>query len=148
MAWHLIVSFDTSSIPDGANIESAQLVLTRGNDRGKTPFLTHGVMHVDIAQGTFGEAILEASDFEAPATIVAAASFTNQGGKDSTYTVDLPGAALSAINSLGRTQMRMYFDHDDDDDGVADIAGFYSGDHSRRASRRPQLIVKYSSNGF
>jgi hypothetical protein len=63
-----ILSFDTSSIPDGAMITAAQLQLTRGGNTGQNPFNTHGTCYGDIKTGGFsGNAAFENSDFQDPA---------------------------------------------------------------------------------
>jgi hypothetical protein len=49
-----VVSFDTSSIPDGATILSATVRLRRGSLTGTSPFTTHGSCQVDIVNGAFG----------------------------------------------------------------------------------------------
>src|SRR5689334_21142533 len=43
-----VVSFDTSSIPDGATILSATLRLRRGTSSGTSPFTTHGTCWADV----------------------------------------------------------------------------------------------------
>jgi hypothetical protein len=137
-----VLSFDTSSIPDGATITAARLELTRGADTGQNPFNTHGICYVDIKTGGFnGNAALENGDFQAPADGVAVATVANQGGSGTVYMVDL-NAAGNYVNKAGRTQLRLYFSLDDNDDLGTDIAGFYSADNSN-AARHPRLIVTY-----
>ena len=142
-----ILSFDTSSIPDGATIVSATLRVRRGQLRGTDPFLTHGAALVDIRQGWFGSSqALEAGDFSAApsAAGVAALSFPAANGDWSEGTLNPAG--LAAVNRTGPTQFRLAFALDDDDDNVADFIGFRSGDDSDPASR-PQLLVAYSVGG-
>jgi hypothetical protein len=45
------------------------------------------------------------------------------------------------INVKGRTQLRLRFLLDDDDDHIADILKLYSGNAAK--AKRPKLIVKY-----
>ena len=47
-----VVSFDTSSIPDGATIVSVTLRLLRGTASGTNPFTTHGTCWVDVQSGS------------------------------------------------------------------------------------------------
>lgn len=137
-----IVSFDTSSIPDGATITGARLELTRGGNRGQNPFNTHGTCYVDIKTGVFsGNAALENIDFQDPADAEREATVSNQGGSGTVYTVDL-NAAGNFINKAGRTQLRLYFSLDDNDDHGNDIAGFFSA-NNRNAARHPRLFVTY-----
>ena len=140
--YKFIVSFDTSSIPDGATILSARLRLTRGGDTGTNPFATHGALQVDINNGSFGGgAALQNGDFEAAASGLGAAVIDDAGGSGTVYTVSLDGA-LAHINDAGRTQLRMYFALDDNDDRGNDYGGFYSANNSDD-SRHPKLIVTY-----
>ena len=137
-----IVSFDTSSVPDGATIVSARLELTRGGNTGTNPFGTHGTCFLNIKSGSFSDnAALEKTDFEAPADLVEAAVVSNEGGSGTTYSVDLADA-LQYVNTAGRTQLRLSFSLDDNDDAGNDFAGFYSADNGT-AARHPRLIVEY-----
>ena len=137
-----ILSFDTSSIPDNAVITAVRLELTRGAITGQNPFDTHGTAYVDIKTGGFSDNnALESSDFQAPADGVKVAEIPHQGGHSALYKVDL-NAALKHVNKAGRTQLRMYFSLDDNDDQETDIVGFFSADNSN-ASRHPRLIVTY-----
>ena len=49
---------------------------------------------------------------------------------------------LTAVNKTGATQLRVYFDLDDNDDGGNDYMGWYSADNSDPANH-PQLEVTY-----
>ena len=112
------VSFDTSSIPDGATIVSAILQLRRGGARGQNPYATHGAARVDIAAGAFGgDPALESSDFGAPAIAVAVATLTDAPSNGDISEGELDATGLAAINKTGRTQFRIYFELDDNDDG-------------------------------
>jgi hypothetical protein len=138
-----IVSFDTSSIPDGATIVSATLRLRRGTLSGTNPFTTHGACRVDVQTGGFsGSTTLQTGDFQAAATAVQAASLTNAASNGAWSEGSLDAAGLAAINKTGTTQLRVYFSLDDNDDGGNDYIGYYSGDNSSSANR-PQLVVNY-----
>lgn len=135
-----ILSFDTASIPDDATILSTTLQLTRGGNTGTNAFTTHGTCQVDMIRGSFsGNPALENSDFQAQADTVAIV--TNQGGSNTTYQVNLD-SAIEYVNSTGRTQLRLYFSLDDNDDSSSDFVGFYSANNSN-ATRHPKLIVTY-----
>jgi len=138
-----IVSFDTSSLPDGATITSVTLRLRRGTVSGTNPFDTHGPCRVDVESGGFsGSTALQIGDFEDSPTAVGAASLTKAVVNGAWSEGSLNAAGLAAVNKTGRTQFRIYFTIDDDDDRQADYVGYYSGDASSAADR-PQLVVTY-----
>lgn len=137
-----VVSFDTSSIPDGATITAVNLRLRRGSLTGTNPFTTHGACWVDVKNGTFGAATLENGDFQAAATAVQAASLSNAAANLDWSEGNLNAAGLAAINKIGTTQLRVYFNLDDNDDTGNDYLGYYSGDNGT-AANRPQLVVTY-----
>lgn len=140
-----ILSFATGSIPDGATIDAAVLLLWRGEAAGTSPFTTHGPCRVDVKKGTFGSAALAASDFQASATSVGVANLTDPddtGPYGFFSTAVFNAGGRNAINKTGRTQLRIYCSTDDDDDSVSDYTGFYAGDHGTD-SNRPKLLVGY-----
>src|SRR5436305_10600200 len=139
-----VVSFDTSAIPDGATILSVTLRLRRGTLSGTNPFTTHGTCWVDVQSGSgfSGSTALQTGDFQAAATAVQAASLTNAANNLDWSEGSLNAAGLAAINKTGTTQLRVYFNLDDDNDRIADYIGYYSGDNGT-AANRPQLVVTY-----
>ncbi|MFL6235119.1 MAG: M14 family zinc carboxypeptidase [Thermoanaerobaculia bacterium] len=139
-----MVSFDTSAIPDGATILSVTLRLRRGTLSGTNPFTTHGTCGVDVQSGSgfSGSTTLQTGDFQAAATAVQAASLTNAANNLDWSSGSLNAAGLAAINKTGTTQLRVYFNLDDDNDRIADYIGYYSGDNGT-AANRPQLVVTY-----
>jgi hypothetical protein len=75
-----ILSFDTSAIPEEAQVESVELRLTRGGVNGENPIGSFGVGSIDIATGHFGDsAALEASDFQGEASAYGVGFFDNPG---------------------------------------------------------------------
>ncbi|HEX4952411.1 MAG TPA: M14 family zinc carboxypeptidase [Thermoanaerobaculia bacterium] len=139
-----VVSFDTSSIPDGATILSATLRLRRGTSSGTNPFTTHGTCWVDVQNGSgfSGSTALQTGDFQAAATAAQAASLSDATSNGSWSEGSLNAAGLAALNKTGTTQLRVYFNLDDNDDGGNDYLGYYSGDNGT-AANRPQLVVRY-----
>ncbi len=138
-----VVSFDTSSIPDGATILSVTLRLRRGTLSGTSPFSTHGTCWVDVANGGFsGSTTLAAGDFQAAATAVQATSLSNAATNGTWSEGSLNAAGLAALNKTGTTQLRVYFNLDDNDDTGNDYIGYYSSDNTTGANR-PQLVVTY-----
>jgi Big-like domain-containing protein len=138
-----IVSFDTSSIPDGATIVSATLSLVRGAISGGNPFTTHGPCVADIITGGFGGSTAFAfSDWQAAATANSVVTLSNPTVNGAASTGSLNSAGLSAINKTGTTQLRPYCTLGDDDDLVFDYIGFFPGETATQANR-PQLTVTY-----
>lgn len=138
-----IVSFDTSSIPDGATILSASLRLVRGTISGTSPFTTHGPCVADIVTGGFGGSTAFAfSDWEAAATANAVVTLSAPASNGSASTGSLSAAGLSAVNKTGTTQLRVYCTLGDNDDVGFDYIGFYPGETATVANR-PQLTVTY-----
>jgi hypothetical protein len=137
-----VVSFDTSSIPDGATIVSATVRLLRGTLSGTNPFTTHGTCWVDVQTGGLsGSTALQTGDFQATATAVQAASLSNATANGTWSEGSLSAAGLAAINKTGATQIRVWFNLDDNDDTGNDFLGYYSGEAA--AANRPQLVVTY-----
>jgi choice-of-anchor B domain-containing protein len=139
-----VVSFDTSAIPDGATILAVTLRLLRGTVSGTNPFTTHGTCWVDVQPGSgfSGSTALQTGDFQAAAAAVQSASLTNAAANGTWSEGSLNAAGLAAINKTGTTQLRVYFNLDDDDDTGNDFIGYYSGDNTT-AANRPQLVVTY-----
>ncbi len=138
-----VVSFDTSAIPDGATIVSATLRLRRGTVSGTNPFTTHGTCWADVQTGGFsGSTTLQTGDFQAAATVVQAASLSNAANNGDWSQGSLNASGLAAISKTGTTQLRIYFNLDDNDDTGNDYIGYYSGDNGTSANR-PQLVVTY-----
>ncbi|HKV06642.1 MAG TPA: Ig-like domain-containing protein [Thermoanaerobaculia bacterium] len=138
-----IVSFDTSSIPDGATILSASLRLVRGALSGTSPFSTHGPCVADVMNGGFGGSTAFAfSDWEAAATATNVLTLSSPASNGSPSTGSLNAAGLAAINKTGTTQLRFYCTLGDNDDLGFDYIGFYPGE-ATTVSNRPQLTVTY-----
>jgi len=135
-----VLSFDTSSLPDTAVITSAIIKVKQAAIVGTNPFSTHGNLLVDLSNPYFGSlSTLEISDFEAAATIPAAATFGSTP-LSGWYSAKVKALAFSSINLTGTTQFRLRFTKDDNDDLAADQIKFYSGD---AATNKPVLIIKY-----
>jgi hypothetical protein len=139
-----ILSFDTSSIPDGATITAATIRMVRGSSSGTSPFTTHGSCFVDIRGGTgFNNSVaLQTTDFQAPADATQVATMSNAAsdGAVSSGSVNATGRGL--INKTGKTQFRVYFSLDDNDDAGSDYVGWFSGNDAT-AGNRPTLEVTY-----
>jgi hypothetical protein len=139
-----VVSFDTSSIPDGATIVSVKLRLLRGTLSGTNPFSSFGTCSVDVRSGGgfSGSTALQAGDFQAGATAIKAATMSNPASNGTWSEGNLNASGLAAIDKTAVTQLRVYFNLDDNNNAAADFVGFFSGDNAS-ASQRPQLVVTY-----
>ena len=138
-----VVSFDTSAIPNGATVVSATLRVRRGRVTGTNPFDTHGACWVDVHSGGLdGSTNLANGDFQAPASVPRSATLSRAGANGDWSEASLDVVGLTAIDTTGTTQLRFYFDLDDNDDGGTDYIGYYSSNNSN-ASNHPQLVVTY-----
>ena len=139
----VIVSFDTSGIPDAATISSAKLKMVRSTQTGDDPFVSLAPLTVDVKRGAFnGNTALEIVDFQAPADAVAAATMSNPPSNGSTSSGGLNVAGRDAINKTGVTQIRVRFTFDDDGDSNVDGMSFFSGENAT-AANRPKLQITY-----
>jgi hypothetical protein len=139
-----IVSFNTSSIPDTATINSATLRLVRGTISGTSPFTTHGPCVADISNGGFGGNVAFAfSDWEAAASATGVVTLSTPASNGSASSGSLSAAGLGAISKTATTQLRVYCTLGDNDDLGYDYIGFYSGENATVANR-PQLTVTYT----
>ena len=83
---------------------------------------------------------LQFPDFQAKANMYKAGKFPNKL-YSGWYRSVLYKGAYPYINLTGRTQLRLRFLLDDNDNNIADILKLYSGDAV--LADRPKLIVKY-----
>ncbi|MBJ6762728.1 PHB depolymerase family esterase [Myxococcaceae bacterium JPH2] len=107
-----ILSFDTSSLPEGATLQRAFVTVTYSSGSGD-PWASpaNNSLVVDVNSGPFNAATLETSDWAASATasaVVGIAKFTS----GTANSVDFSGAGLSSLNTAGRTQLRLRFAQD------------------------------------
>jgi hypothetical protein len=137
-----ILSFDTSSIPDGATITTVTVRMQRGSTNGTSPFGTHGQCRVDIKSGTFGAVGLENTDFEAAPSSANVAVLSTPAANGDWASGSLSSTGLGFINKTGTTQFRIYFATDDNDDSSRDDVGFFPGEAA--AGTRPELIITYT----
>lgn len=105
-----VLSFDTSSLPDGATIVSASLVVAYRSAYGDPWSQPAGNrLLIDVRNGCFGGCAIETGDYAAPADASAVAELARFTGGTQTSTV-FNAAGLSAINRGGRTQLRLRFE--------------------------------------
>lgn len=139
-----VVSFDSSSLPDGATITAVTLRLKRGTlVASHNPFTTHGACVVDVAgsSGFGADVALARADFENAASVSQVATMSDPVSDGNWSSGSLTGANLSQINKTGYTQLRVYFVTGDNDDTANDYIGWYSGEAA--AGNQPELVVTY-----
>jgi pimeloyl-ACP methyl ester carboxylesterase len=139
-----ILSFDTgAALPDNVVITSVILKVQKQGIVGSgDPLAIFQGFMVDIKNGFFGTATLQAGDFQG------AASKSYGPFKpvplSNWYTIDLT-AAKDYVNKLatnsGLTQIRLLFKLDDNNNAVANYLSLYSG--NAPAANRPQLVITY-----
>jgi alpha-tubulin suppressor-like RCC1 family protein len=137
-----ILHFNTSTLSDNATIIRVELKIRLNSILGTDPLTTHGLLQADIMDGTFGDADLEITDFEAPASRLNIGHFGLMAGSLDWYRIVLGSSNFGFINLAGMTQFRVYFATGDNDDNSADQLKFYSGD-DLVINNRPQLIIEY-----
>jgi poly(hydroxyalkanoate) depolymerase family esterase len=105
-----ILSFDTSSIPDGAVVTSATVTVTYSSASGNAWNDPAGnILVLDVKNGVFGAAATtETADWSAAASASSVASIAafSSGTKTSS---GFSAAGLGAINKTGKTQLRLRF---------------------------------------
>ncbi len=137
-----LLSFNTASLPDAAVVTSARIRIKLSNMTSPDPFSVLGRLLVDVGVPRFGQGPqLERSDFQALPHGPARPS-SMRCLSAGWYTAALPPASVGLINRTGRTQFRLRFALDDNNDAVANFAAFFSGD-AATPSDRPVLIVQY-----
>ena len=135
-----ILSFDTTTLPEGAVITKITLNLKKaGVVGGGNPINTFKGFMVEIRKGEFGTAALELADFKAPGHWALGPS--KPVLVSGWYSLDLT-AAYAWINTDGSTQIRLRFKLDDNNNFIANYLKLYSG--NANPADQPQLIIEYS----
>jgi hypothetical protein len=142
------LSFDTSSIPDEATIVSATLRLRHGVHSGivSNIYSALGSIQTDISNagsGGFGGATaLVAGDFQTTSNVTTSVTTLSQVLSIGDWaTGSLNSAGLAQINKTGRTQFRIYFTTDDNNNDTAEYIGFSSAGNP--TGEQPELVVTY-----
>jgi hypothetical protein len=142
--YRTVVSFNTASLPDNAEIWSATLELTRGPIKGGDPFEWGGDCNIDIANPYFGgSTTLVASDWDAAPSAFSIASLPEAGEEEGTVTsTEFDAGGMSNINLTGTTQFRIGFSVITNGDVIDDWLRFYSGETT---GKEPKLIIIYTT---
>ena len=131
-----ILYFDTSSLPDNAEIISAHLEVKIHAEKGDA-WADGRTMEVDIQTGCFGSShAIQADDWGAPATAEGAA-YIDKDSSDTMRSTDFPQAGIDAINKTGATQVRLRMNQPT---SAPDNCVFLKGGAEAR------LLVEYSSS--
>lgn len=140
-----LLSFNTSAIPDTATITGVTLKVTR-NSMSSKPYSTLGTLTVDIRSPYFGGSASTATDdFAAAAGAADVGSVPQPASNGSTVSSPLSSTAYGHIDKAGKTQLRLRFTTDDDNDNTADNLSIYSGDYTTDTTLQPQLEVEYTN---
>jgi len=103
------LSFDTSSLPDGATITRAYLTVTYSSGSGDPWASPAGnTLVIDVKNGTFNAAATETADWAAAASASSVAGIA-KFSLGSANSADFSSAGLLSINKTGKTQLRLRF---------------------------------------
>lgn len=136
-----ILSFDTSSIPDDAEIVSVIFQFKYAATKGK---LNHGNMLVDIRKGGFSNNnSLQKVDFQAKASQGKILIFkVSEKDVDGWYSQRLLLDHLQYVNPDGVTQLRLRFNKAATLNFKADFMSIFSGNDAN-VDNHPRLIITY-----
>lgn len=104
-----LLSFDTSSLPDGATVTSATLTVAYRSASGDPWSNPAGnSLVIDVHTGCLGACTIETGDWAAATTSSAVAQLLSFAGGNQTSNL-FAANGLAAINKTGRTQLRLRF---------------------------------------
>jgi hypothetical protein len=133
--YRVILSFDTSGLPDGATITGATLRIYRSAYQGNVTSI-----QVDIRNGFFGTAsTLTQTDFNATASATGIALLTVPSANNTSSQVNLPSVSFAHISKTGKTQFRLK--GVSAADSPSDLLTIYGGENTTYA---PVLIITYN----
>jgi hypothetical protein len=135
--YRAILSFNTAALPDGAMIASGFIKLKKNTATPGDIFNKLGLLKLYVGTPSFGTVLgLESIDFNSPAIIAGTFSKTAILGW---YKAKLLSTSLSNVSTTAKTQYRVQFTKDDNNNTVADYMRFYSGE----TGSKPTLFLKY-----
>jgi hypothetical protein len=139
-----ILSFNTASLPDNAIVTKVTFKIQRQSVVGGiNPVTAFQGFMVDVRKGTFGLRSLQLSDWKATANMTLG-PFTigTTGGWYVMNLTDAQDFVNKRTTGSGLTQIRLRFQVNDNNNSIANIFNFYSGNAA--STKRPQLIVQYN----
>ncbi len=144
--YRTFMHFNTSRIPDDADVIRVTLQYKQHSIIGSDPYVTHGNVWADIKEGYFSNnpALVQA-DFAALSSMNNAGffEFTPSSLAYPIYIAEMKAGAYEYLNITGITQFRLRFGLDDDNDNVADYLKIFCGDMGVPFNR-PVLRVWYA----
>jgi hypothetical protein len=136
-----LLDFDTASLPDNAVIASANLQVKVSILSANT-YTALGDLTADVTNPFFGTLPnLQTLDFASPA-LANAGIFSRATAPNNWITLNMNNASLFAVNKNGRTQFRVRFPLDDNNDLIKNDIRFFSGNYLL-VSYRPVLTITY-----
>ncbi len=145
----LILSFDTSSLPDNATIVNADLRLYHTSKIGTPSSL--GSIQVDIRNpylsptsfryGSLNAA--EMSDFQVISHYPNVATLPVPVTINQYTTCTFNAYGRQGINKQGLTQMKLHYTLEDNGNAAADTASFGTGNYGALSPGRPRLTIQY-----
>lgn len=135
--YRIIISFNTSTLPDNALVASGYIKLKKLSATPGDIFNKLGLLKLYIGAPYFGTLVgLEGVDFNS--TGIGAGSFSKTA-ISGWYQAKLWSRSFPNVSTTGKTQYRVQFTKDDNNNTVADYMRFYSGE----TSSKPILVLKY-----
>jgi len=144
--YRTLLHFNTSRIPDNAEIIRVTLQYKQHSIVGSDPYATHGNVWADIKAGFFSNnPTLVQSDFAAQSSLNNAGFFvfTPSSLAYPIFIAEMKSSAYQFLNQTGITQFRLRFGLDDDNDYTADYLKIFCGDMGVPFNR-PVLRVLYA----
>jgi hypothetical protein len=136
-----ILSFNTK-LPVGAKVTGMTLKIKTSSTLAvaNSMFKTFGNIWVDVKKGSFGVVGLEVTDFQNAATKGSAIVIKNAPAAG-WYSGTLGVGADTLVNKTGVTQLRLRFALDDNNNLIANVLNFYSG--NAVLANRPVLTIQF-----
>jgi hypothetical protein len=144
-----VFHFDTSSIPPGSRILSAELRVYCTSKVGDPTTL--GDIHVDMRNPYLFEdswffgttEFTEPEDFESFAHLAPVGTLPHPARRNTYVSACLNPVALSAINPFTPTQIRLRCDIPDNGNSLTDAYQFATGNYGINSPGRPALVLRY-----